>query len=73
MTQSETLSKLIFTSRLALAAALPGEIKVQAPATGKDASVVVHPGTLAFLTDDQKRFFDRYDDDIFYGFFSKVF
>jgi hypothetical protein len=27
---------------------------VQAPATDKDASVVVHPGTLAFLTNDQK-------------------
>lgn len=61
------LSKLIFTSRLALAAALPGEIKVQAPATDKDASVVVHPGALAYLNDDQKTFFDRYGDDIFYG------
>jgi TRAP-type uncharacterized transport system substrate-binding protein len=62
-----TLSKLIFTSRLALAAAMPGEIKIQAPATDKDANVVVHPGALAYLTDDQKSFFDRYGDDIFYG------
>ena len=62
-----TLSKLIFTSRLALAAAMPGEIKIQAPATDKDASVVVHPGALAYLNDDQKTFFDRYGDDIFYG------
>jgi NMT1-like family len=62
-----TLSKLIFTSRLALAAAIPGEIKIQAPATDKDASVVVHPGALAYLGDDQKTFFDRYGDDIFYG------
>ena len=62
-----TLSKLIFTSRLALAAAMPGEIKIQAPATDKDASVVVHPGALAYLNDDQKTFFDKYGDDIFYG------
>ncbi len=62
-----TLSKLIFTSRLALAAAMPGEIKIQAPATDKDAGVVVHPGALAYLNDDQKTFFDRYGDDIFYG------
>ena len=50
-----------------MAAALPGEIKVQAPATDKDASVVVHPGALAYLNDDQKTFFDRCGDDIFYG------
>ena len=62
-----TLSKLIFTSRLALAAAMPGEIKIQAPATEKDANVVVHPGALAYLNDDQKTFFDKYGDDIFYG------
>jgi len=62
-----TLAKLIYTSRLALAAAMPGEIKIQAPSTDKDAGVVVHPGALAYLTDDQKSFFDRYGDTIFYG------
>lgn len=62
-----TLAKLIFTSRLALAAAMPGEIKIRAPATEKDANVVVHPGALAYLNDDQKSFFDKYGDDIFYG------
>jgi hypothetical protein len=62
-----TLAKLIYTSRLALAAAMPGEIKIAAPPTDKDAGVVVHPGALAYLTDDQKTFFDRYGDDIFYG------
>ena len=61
------LAKLIFTSRLALAAAMPGEIKIAAPSTDKDAGVVVHPGALAYLTDDQKSFFDKYGDDIFYG------
>ncbi len=61
------LAKLIYTSRLALAAAMPGEIKIEAPSTDKDASVLVHPGTLAYLGDDQKTFFDRYGDDIFYG------
>jgi len=62
-----TMAKLIFSSRLALAAAMPGEIKIAAPSTEKDAGVVVHPGALAYLTDDQKTFFDRYGDDIFYG------
>ena len=27
----------------------------------------MHPGALAYLTDDQKSFFDKYGDDIFYG------
>ena len=62
-----TLAKLIFTSRLALAAAMPGEIKIRAPATEKDANVVVHPVALAYLNGDQKSFFDKYGDDIFYG------
>jgi TRAP-type uncharacterized transport system substrate-binding protein len=62
-----TLAKQIYSSRLALAAAMPGEVKIEAPSTDKDAEVNVHPGALAYLTDDQKSFFDKYGDDIFYG------
>jgi TRAP-type uncharacterized transport system substrate-binding protein len=62
-----SLAKLIYSSRLALAAAMPGEVKIKAPPTDKDASVTVHPGALAYLTDDQKSFFDKYGDAIFYG------
>ncbi len=61
------LAKLIYTSRLALAAAMPGEIKIEAPKTDKDAAILVHPGALAYLGDDQKSFFDKYGDAIFYG------
>ncbi len=61
------LAKIIYSSRQALAAALPGEIKIEAPSTDKDADVVVHPGALAYLNDSQQSFFDRYGDDIFYG------
>jgi TRAP-type uncharacterized transport system substrate-binding protein len=63
-----TLAKLVYSSRLALAAALPGEIKIKSPPTEKDAAILVHPGALAYLGDDQKSFFDKYGDDIFYGF-----
>jgi TRAP-type uncharacterized transport system substrate-binding protein len=63
----DTLSKVIYSSRQALAAALPGEIKIAAPSTDKDADVVVHPGALAYLSDSQQSFFDKYGDDIFYG------
>jgi len=62
-----TLAKTIYSSRQALAAAMPGEIKIEAPSTDKDADVVVHSGALAYLNDSQQSFFDRYGDDIFYG------
>jgi TRAP transporter TAXI family solute receptor len=61
------LAKTIYSSRQALAAAMPGEIKIEAPSTDKDADVVVHSGALAYLNDSQQSFFDRYGDDIFYG------
>jgi TRAP transporter TAXI family solute receptor len=61
------LAKAIYSSRQALAAAMPGEIKIEAPSTDKDADVVVHPGALAYLSDSQQSFFDKYGDDIFYS------
>jgi TRAP-type uncharacterized transport system substrate-binding protein len=61
------VAKLVFSARLALAAAMPGEVKIEAPKTEKDAAVTVHPGAHAYLADDQKTFFDKYGDDIFYG------
>ena len=61
-----TLARLVYSSRQALAAAMPGEVKIEAPSTDKDASVIVHPGALVYLNDDQKSFFDKYGDYIFY-------
>jgi hypothetical protein len=61
------LAKTIYSSRQTLAAAMPGEIKIEAPSTDKDADVVVHSGALAYLNDSQQSFFDKYGDDIFYG------
>ena len=61
------LAKTIYSSRQALAAAVPGEIKIEAPSTDKDADVVVHPGALAYLNDSQQSFFDKYGNEIFYG------
>jgi TRAP-type uncharacterized transport system substrate-binding protein len=62
-----TLAKTIYTSRQAIATAMPGEIKIEAPKTDKDADIVTHPGALAYLTDSTQTFFDKYGDDIFYG------
>ncbi len=63
----DSVAKVLYTSRQALAAAMPGEIKIAAPSTDKDADVVLHPGALAYLSDSQQSFFDKYGDDIFYG------
>jgi TRAP-type uncharacterized transport system substrate-binding protein len=61
------LAKQIYTSRLTIAAQMGGEVKIEAPSTDKDADALVHQGALDYLNDDQKTFFDRYGDDIFYG------
>lgn len=61
------LAKALYTSRQSLALALPGEVKIEAPATDKDAAAVLHAGALAYLADTQQSFFDKYGDDIFYG------
>jgi hypothetical protein len=62
-----TLAKVIYASRQSIATALPRDVKIAAPATDKDADIVTHPGALAYLTDSQQSFFDKYGDDIFYG------
>ena len=61
------LAKALYSSRQSLALAMPGEVKIEAPSTDKDANVVVHPGAVAYLSDSQQSFFDKYGDDIFYG------
>jgi TRAP-type uncharacterized transport system substrate-binding protein len=61
------LAKIIYTSRLAIASQMAGEIKIEAPSTDKDADALVHQGALDYLGDNQQSFFDKYGDDIFYG------
>jgi hypothetical protein len=62
-----TFSKVLYSSRQALAYALPGNIALESPSTDKDAAVLVHPGTADYLGDNTKSFFDKYGDWIFYG------
>jgi len=60
-------------ARLLLAARqnLPHEIatiaKIEKPDTEQDAKIVVHPGAKAFFEDQQKTFFDRYGDMVFWS------
>jgi TRAP-type uncharacterized transport system substrate-binding protein len=62
-----TLAKVLYSSRQTFAVVEPGQIKIEAPSTDKDADIVLHPGALAYLSDSQQSFFDKYGDDIFYG------
>src|SRR5262245_52402331 len=61
------LTRLLFTSRQTLAAEIPAIGKIEAPETDKDAAVAVHPGAAAYIDGEQKTFFDRYNDWIYYG------
>lgn len=60
-------AKLLYSSRRTLAYQLPGTIKIESPSTDKDAEAIVHPGAAIYLGDNQKTFFERYGDQIFYG------
>ena len=60
-------SKVLYSSRQALAYELPGTIAIESPSTDKDAAVLVHAGTADYLGDNTKSFFDKYGDQIFYG------
>jgi hypothetical protein len=66
-TTIEEFSKLLYNFRQFLAHDLPGVVKVEAPSTDKDAALLVHPGTKTYLGDDQKTFFEKYGDGIFYA------
>jgi TRAP-type uncharacterized transport system substrate-binding protein len=67
-------TRILFSIRQSLVAELTSEkseltsaLKIEAPSTDKDATVAVHPGASAYFTGDQKTFFDRYGDMLFYG------
>ena len=67
-------TRLLFSIRQSLVAELTSDRsemtsppKIEAPSTDKDATVAVHPGAAAFFTGDQKTFFDRYSDLMYWG------
>ncbi len=67
-------TRILFSIRQSLVAELTSDksemtsaLKIEAPSTDKDASVAVHPGASAFFTGDQKTFFDRYSDLMYWG------
>lgn len=61
------LTELMLSARPSLAAKHPIANRIEAPSTDKGAALPVHPGTLAYLGDEEQSFFDKYSDFIYIG------
>ena len=60
-------TKLLFGLRQSMVAEFPPIAKLAKPATDSDAAVLAHPGAAAYFDGEQKTFFDRYSDHMFWG------
>jgi TRAP transporter TAXI family solute receptor len=58
-------TRLLFGLRASLAKDFPAAAKIEKPDTDRDADVQAHPGAAAYLDNDQKTFFEKYDDLIY--------
>lgn len=61
------LTRQLFSVRQTLSGEFPIAARIEKPDTDRDAAVPAHPGAAAYIDDDQKTFFDRYDDFIYLG------
>jgi len=61
------LTRVLLAAQPGLAAQFPIANQIQAPDSRKDAVLPVHPGTLAYLDDEEESFFDRYSDLFYIG------
>jgi TRAP transporter TAXI family solute receptor len=61
------LVKAVFEARGELIAAHPLLAQITEPDTDKDAFIPIHPGAAAYFDGEQKTFFDKYGDQLFYG------
>lgn len=61
------LTRKLLEARPFLASQVPLANKIEAPDTDKGSALQVHPGTIAYLDDDEESFFDKYGDMIYIG------
>jgi TRAP transporter TAXI family solute receptor len=61
------LTRLVFESRVPLQSEYPMARLIEAVSTDKDAAVPVHRGAAAYYDSEEKGFFERYGDALFYG------
>jgi TRAP transporter TAXI family solute receptor len=62
-----TFAEHLYGARQTLATEISAQFKIEAPSTDKDATVPVHPGAAAYIDGNQKTFFDRYNDLLYWG------
>jgi TRAP transporter TAXI family solute receptor len=60
-------TRLLFAARQALSSEYPVLGKIKKPDTDRDATVPAHPGAAAFLDNNQKTFFEKYSDYLYFG------
>lgn len=60
-------ARLLFANRQNFAEEFPESRRIEAPSTDKDARVPVHPGAAAYFDGEQKTFFDRYGDLLYWA------
>jgi TRAP-type uncharacterized transport system substrate-binding protein len=61
------LTKDLLSVRPLIAGHFPLANKIEAPPTDRGSALPVHPGTIAYLDDDEQSFFDKYSDMIYVG------
>jgi TRAP transporter TAXI family solute receptor len=61
------LTKSVMDTRRELLGAFPILAQIASPGTDKDAFIPIHPGAAAYFDGEQKTFFDKYGDALFYG------
>jgi TRAP-type uncharacterized transport system substrate-binding protein len=61
------LTRLMLAARPTIAAQIPIANRIEAPPADKGAPLPVHPGSLAFLDDEEVGFFDKYGDAFYIG------
>lgn len=60
-------TKWLFDAKQAQGGEFPAFTKIESPDTDKAASLAVHPGALAYLEGEQKGFFERYSEPLYWG------
>jgi TRAP-type uncharacterized transport system substrate-binding protein len=60
-------TKWLFHAKQAQGGEIPAFTKIEAPDTDKAATLAVHPGALAYLEGEQRSFFERYSEAMYWG------
>ena len=61
------VTRRMFSERISIAKLEKLANQIEAPSTDKGAAIPVHPGAAAYLDDEEKTFFDKYNDFIYLG------